>query len=125
MSLPENSNTEIRSKTVVRRDIEMIGKTEGKEACGNCIEEHDTFHKEILPSPTMPIDYKHTDIDSDRGLQLEREKKIKYMPYTIDCPVYDDGTKGQGSECREIEGWKKSDWTQYKKPVETNYKHKS
>ena len=45
-----------------------------------------------------------------KNKKLIEEKGITAKPYIKACPVYEDGTVAEDSECKEAKEWNPEDW---------------
>jgi hypothetical protein len=98
-----------QEKKITAWDLKMLGSIYGDDACGNCTDAHTWFKDAKSKAPT-PIHYSVTDIDSSEAKKLVEEKGITAKPYIKACPVYEDGTVGEDSTCKEATSWNESDW---------------
>src|SRR5690349_10122671 len=96
-------------KKITAWDLKMLGSIYGDDACGNCTDAH-TFFKDAKSKAPTPIHYSVVDIDSSEAKKFAEEKGIKVKPYIKACPVYEDGTIAEESECKEANEWKEDDW---------------
>jgi hypothetical protein len=89
-------------KEVVKREIELIGRTKGDNPCPVC-EEADEFISSRVKNDNK-ITYKKTEVTDE----IADKERIESIPLIKDCKIYDDGKK----KCREIEGFdKEEDWS--------------
>ena len=110
-------------KKIVAWDADMYGSTYGKDACGNCTDAHSWFKDAKDKAPT-PIHYSVIDMDSSKAKKLVEEKGIKVKPYIKVCPIYEDGSIGEESECKESNEWNPNDWKFLIEGTEENKKEK-
>lgn len=82
-----------------------MGRTEGDEPCGACLEADKTITERIRNNDK--IEYRKVQADSEEGKKIAEDEDIEGLPYIKDCKIYEDGKK----KCREIEGFEETDWT--------------
>lgn len=97
------------NKKITAWDLKMLGSIYGDDACGNCTDAH-TFFKDAKSKSQIPIHYSVTDMDSSEAKKFIEEKGITAKPYIKACPVYEDGSIADDSQCREAKEWNVSDW---------------
>ena len=87
-------------KPMSKREITLVGKIEGDDKCGACVEADNYISEKVKNN--NKISYTKKQIDDD----IASKEKIESIPFIRDCKIYEDGKK----KCREIEGYEESDW---------------
>jgi hypothetical protein len=89
-------------KSVVRREIEIIGKIEGQDTCPVCEEAINYIEPKVKGKENIIL--KKTQVTDE----IAEKEDIDSVPLIKDCKIYDDGKK----KCREIEGFDaEEDWS--------------
>ena len=93
-------------KEVKKREIVLVGRTEGDEPCEACLEADKVITEKIKNSNSDKVEYKKIQADSEEGRKIAEDEDVEGLPFIRDCKIYEDGKK----KCREIEGFDEEDW---------------
>lgn len=105
-------------KKVKEDKIVMIGETQGKDACGNCIDLNADITSKI-PKAEIPINYEHHSVYTDpKGQEIAQKHKVEEIPYTEHCVIAEDDTKS----CKTVVGYKPEEWAEIGKKREVEFK---
>jgi hypothetical protein len=89
----------LSSDEVVKIKHTMFGKINGEKSCGNCID-LDSWAKDTSSKLSVPFEYQHQDIDSDRGKEYAEKYDVNAIPVSEVCEVYKSGKE----ECKNYVG---------------------
>jgi hypothetical protein len=104
-----STNETPAEKKITAWDLKMYGSIYGDDACGNCTDAH-AFFKDAKSKAPIPLHYSITDMDSSEAKKLIEEKGITGKPYIKACPIFEDGSVAEDSQCKEAKEWKADDW---------------
>ncbi|NOJ30465.1 MAG: hypothetical protein DA328_09895 [Nitrososphaeraceae archaeon] len=111
-----SSEGEQPAQEIVKRTIEMVGKTEGENACQACVDFDTDINSVDKSTLGYELEYTKHDLESDIGKQIAQEKDLNSIPFIKDCKILKDGTM----KCEEISGFDKSKFDFLNKKQEEN-----
>src|SRR6185312_10979487 len=96
-------------KELVKRDITMVGDTEGDEPCGSCLEAKDFF--ESTTKHDNRITYTKHEVETPEADKIYEKERFKSIPFIRDCKTTRDETGEERTSCRKIEGFDPGDFS--------------
>jgi hypothetical protein len=92
-------------KSVVRREVEIIGKIFGEDKCPACEEAVNYIEPKVKDKDNIVL--KKTQVTDE----IAEKEKIDSIPLIKDCTYYKSETGKESKKCKEVSGFEEEDWS--------------